>query len=186
MSNVIFCIFHQTTISPKNQNILDCLCSSHLRGAKILQPGIASQPAGVWRLSETCQSQAAVTFSSEQNPLRVLFWRRFWDVNSGRCLSQISAINFEKDMKTTRTSPSPCYLSSSIQCSVTFLTDKLPLFPPSILLRSPQYLSSIPSGSWLPQQKQPFLYSWAESDQQGNVLERRPDSVLMALRYPSL
>lgn len=69
MSNVIFYIFDRTTNTPENQNILHCLCSSHLPGAKILQPGTAPQPAGVWRLSETGQSQAAVTFYSEQNPL---------------------------------------------------------------------------------------------------------------------
>lgn len=77
-----------------------------------------------------------------------------------------------------------CYSFSFIQWFlreagnlVTFLTDKLPLFPRSVLLRLPQYLSSIPSGSWQLQQKQPFLYSWGESDQQGNVLERGPGSL---------
>lgn len=183
--------FSPNNHSPKDHSILHCLCSSHLSGAQILQPGIASRPAGVWRRCKTCQSQAAVPSSSKQNPLH--FWRRLWihnhywhhwDVNSGRDLSPISATNLKTWRKPdlnllVATHSLLSRVSKEAGNPVTFLPDSLN----STKITSAPFL---PAGSWQLQQERPFLYSWGESDQQGNMLERRPDSVLMGLRCPSL
>lgn len=174
MSNVIFWIFHQTTNSPENQNILHCLCSSYLPGAMIFQPGVLLS-----LLRPVTHKQQFHSLVNKIIFLRVLFWRRFCDVDSGGPLSQISVTNLEMDMEKTRTSPSPCYSFSFIRCSVTFLWLINCL---SVLLRSPQYLSSILSWSWQLQQKWPFCIL-EESQISRGTCEGRADSVLVRLRY---